>query len=891
MGKRRERRLAAMSAANRRVKLDLFAEPPDEEKSSSVHEEVGGDQEQQSASVPTSPSGKKQENPLLLLGQYSDDELDVETNNEETAVDGRYTVELDGQVEEDVEANDYSVSKKEKFGECGDAEQDLDQMDNPKKLEAMEVKSSENTDVEVGHCKNEITCKTDSSVNQASDHVNGNWKLVLHEESNQYYYWNTETGETSWEVPAAMAVNSQNVDGQCVPVALEEGVTDVLKAHALANSSLEMAICAEVSVVGGSQGNNLISQDAGGYGSMDSKNEIYDANQNDSQYTVENVNVHNGNLCGYPDGTHDSSSNEEKDGHPARTSDGYVSEDTNSSQLVKYGETLLQRLNMLDRSAQKLEEYEGVRKEIEIRISDCRALAAYGTTILPFWWHTEAKLKLLESAIDKCEASVQTQEYVTSDTGHLISQDNSHSEFTEQGEDHIGTSVAASEKYENENTSTERTSPKAPQGREHLIDNVAEVNPCHDSVNFVPTLANSSDDDMDVEMEVDESPSVPTVTGGPLDGSNIANPQDDWIPPPPPESESLPPPPPPESEMDPPEEQPSATFPSYTYPDHYNVGFSIPPYDYYSSAVSEVPNGTYYTCTEGSQLTESERPAYYDPLAGSCLPEAASISVDPVLSATYYDVANTSVSSEPVFNSTEPSSYYVEATAVTYNVVLASDHSSAVKLPVNSSNSLTKAIGESQTSSLQAPPALSTAQASGSSAINDVSLDTQPPTVPKNQTKVARSKKRTVAVAPSLRSNKKVSSLVDKWKAAKEELHEDEEQRPEGALEILEKKRQKEIEEWRARQISSGEAEDNANFVPLGGDWRERVKRRRVVKSSAEDTQTAKEVVENEAKQPNLVELSKDLPSGWQAYWDESTNQAYYGNLKTSETTWTRPTR
>ena len=27
------------------------------------------------------------------------------------------------------------------------------------------------------------------------------------------------------------------------------------------------------------------------------------------------------------------------------------------------------------------------------------------------------------------------------------------------------------------------------------------------------------------------------------------------------------------------------------------------------------------------------------------------------------------------------------------------------------------------------------------------------------------------------------------------------------------------IQEWRTRQIASGEAQDNANFVPLGGDW------------------------------------------------------------------------
>jgi len=29
----------------------------------------------------------------------------------------------------------------------------------------------------------------------------------------------------------------------------------------------------------------------------------------------------------------------------------------------------------------------------------------------------------------------------------------------------------------------------------------------------------------------------------------------------------------------------------------------------------------------------------------------------------------------------------------------------------------------------------------------------------------------------------------------------------------------------------------------------------------------------------------------FQAYWDEASKQVYYGNVVTSETTWTRPTR
>ncbi|KAF6145131.1 hypothetical protein GIB67_013482 [Kingdonia uniflora] len=155
---------------------------------------------------------------------------------------------------------------------------------------------------------------------------------------------------------------------------------------------------------------------------------------------------------------------------------------------------------------------------------------------------------------------------------------------------------------------------------------------------------------------------------------------------------------------------------------------------------------------------------------------------------------------------------------------------------------------------------------------------------------VVRSKKRTISAAPSLRSNKKVSSLVDKWKAAKEELHEDEEDEPENAYEMLEKKRQREIEEWRAYQITSGEAKANANFQPLGGDWRERVKRKRA-KSSREAVQTQKVVSTNGNQQPNLTEVSRELPSGWQAYWDESSKEIYYGNLITSETSWKKPTK
>lgn len=107
-------------------------------------------------------------------------------------------------------------------------------------------------------------------------------------------------------------------------------------------------------------------------------------------------------------------------------------------------------------------------------------------------------------------------------------------------------------------------------------------------------------------------------------------------------------------------------------------------------------------------------------------------------------------------------------------------------------------------------------------------------------------------------------------------------------MEAFERKRRKEIDGWRKQQIASGEAKENANFVPLGGDWRDRVKRKR---KEAKKESKAESVVaaEQHKGQPDLTELSKGLPSGWQAYIDESTKQVYYGSSLTSETSWDRP--
>ncbi|XP_009387309.2 uncharacterized protein LOC103974258 isoform X1 [Musa acuminata AAA Group] len=893
MGKRRERRLAAMMAASRRVKLDLFTEPSGEMVGNSLHDEVGGDLDKDHHEVPSSPSssGQKQENPLLLLEQYSDDELEDDTSEQPThTAEASVSTGPEVQGQESVGASGIAGSKPDNADATGDIKDD-DQLDHINNVDSNDTKESDVALAASQYTEADPASQTvlDASGMQIVGDLTGNWKVVMHGQSNQYYYWNTVTGETSWEIPSGMEVSISGVDlsstvgGQVAYPVLMHANNAAPEMHGITNlvpTSMEAYGTVELDKENGKRSGNAF---------LDF-----------SKTSGEDLSIY-----------------EVK--HATETTACYETTDIHSAELVKYGQSLLQRLKAVKGS---LNGHEWMEKEIEFRISDCRALSSYGLSLLPFWWHTETQLKQLESVISREEASFVAEKSILLCVGAA-------SEVVEKinGENHQSVLDTAATVVQTDEHMPEIEGTIIKGFSSGLTSKNLGTDTEVEGVQPVSNVESHTEDvDMDVEMEVDDEtitvhtaaqyssttecpasvePAILTNTSSvvstsvPADEPSIPPPPDEeWIPPPPPDSELIPPPPP----EDPP-------LPSYPPPyaeaipppfqDQYSLGYAVPSYEYYAPAVSEVTSVSYYVHADGSHISETVQPSYYEPVVSSSYPELVADvqSVEPI---TYYGISGGAVPHVPVVTVTGSSGYYVESGPVSYNDgVSILDQASSVGYTMESVNSVLPPVKhESDVAAVSKEPDKGSVQvtsnassmqfASNASLNGSTTVATSAAT--KSKSRVLRGKKRTVAVAPTLRSNKKVSSLVDKWKAAKEELHGEEDEEPEDALEILEKKRQKEIEEWRARQIASGEAQDNANFLPLGGDWRERVKRRRA-EAKTGPGETVPGAAVNEKKQPDLAELSRSLPPGWQAYWDESSKEVYYGNSSTSETTWTKPAR
>ncbi|CAH1450992.1 unnamed protein product [Lactuca virosa] len=675
--------------------------------------------------------GQKPENPLLLLGQYSDEELEEESGKE-ISHDTRENspAELDEQVKADSHEGtevdkDENITSEKPDQENKEHSSSLDVEENGVVEDDMVLPSHKDMD-EVEQTTVSWTSDTQT------ENTDSGWKMVLHEESNSYYYWNIATGQTSWEVPVDLVQGNE-------PAYDPQSVTEVEEMNVTSDDT---------------QPND-----------GPTKSLVFEATDNDScrpELQVQNEN-HTDIMT---------MSNDVAEGNYVNAIDGLNNGEahhTDSLRLLQLGESLSERLKSLEGER---EEISKLMIELDVRLADIKSLVPYGSSLLPFWLHSENHLRKLESAINN----------------EILEHSQSPNEAEKKVEENMNEATASEKEEENEN----------------------------ENENAIPQA--DTDDDMDVEMEVEDEPVVQNRPQSEEESEIPPPPNDEWVPPPPPDDEPLPPPPP--------DEQPEATFPTpqaYSYGGegeqyaHFAYGGPGPTFEYYGQQV--VANHDYYVDANGAPLTT----LYYAPVANPPYPGGGG--TDPGEHVAYYTIQEGSVPIQPVIGS-DPAT-------------------SAVSAPTE-------------------------------------------PSVPKVQPKVVRNKKRTVAAVPGLRSNKKVSGLVDKWKAVKEELHEEEE--PENALEALEKKKQRGIEQWRAQQIATGEAKDNANFQPLGGDWRERVRRKRAKKSmEAEDKEAKGTGTVDTNQKPDLLQLTKQLPSPWQAYWDEASKQVYYGNSKTSETSWTKP--
>ncbi|XP_030510321.2 uncharacterized protein LOC115725049 isoform X1 [Cannabis sativa] len=957
MGNRKERRRAAMSNTGRRVKLDLFAEPSgDLGGSNHAHNDDNNDDDgvgvgvgedidnKHGAGLPNSPSssGQQPENPLLLLGQYSDDDDQEDEKLDEAAVESSLVEnnnEVKGSNGEGCLDMDANKHESDKTSSSLDVNHNLDDTDRKESDDTASTalgkgdtaSTALGKDLETGQIFAPVTSDL-----QPSGDVSSGWQMVLHEESNRYYYWNTITGETSWEIPGVLAQASELTNNHASAITNERTENAFVGMH---DPSLSIGPTFDgVSAGTHIEGSQLVDWSV-------AKNEA----QNDTNCGNDVVNASSVN-----DTLGEGSSMKDvydKLVYGMMDTEGHGSGMDLSTSLIERSESLIEKFKTVKGSDSKMQSIDCISRcilEVEIRLSDIKALSSFGSSLHEFWVHSERRIKQLE-------------DYISGELSNISTQTQIDNKIQESSEADIGTHTHLDDKIEESseadvstmvNTSTISSNDRDATNAitcVHVATTTGEqVNngaACPEELNPKQGSLAAEDDDMDVDMEVDDASAGNTAI---VDASVVKEsavqpiqqtiqpagytslvpgdvfsvpppPDEEWIPPPPPDNEQIPPPPPDEPPLPiyplPPSYPETAPTP---YAEQYNLSYPNSNYEYYGQAATEIPGSNFYG--------QAVAPVYYD-----AVPVPNTYSETPQVTAVAYYDYDSSVPPAPGVSSVESSLLPREPASIGYGTLVSNHVGSVHSLVEANGNSLPSAddsnssavVGEIGMASLEVP---STKASTEAPIVSAKESDSVPPveavpataatstttTATKVHAKVPRVKKRSVANAPSLRLNKKVSSLVDKWKAAKEELREDEE--PENAYEMLEKKRQREIEEWKAQQIASGEAKDNANFQPLGGDWRERVKRRRAqqakeaarktpessndenptkVVAKEEPTRKTPESRNDEIKKPVVSELSRDddLPSGWQAYWDESSKQIYYGNLVTSETTWIKPTK
>ncbi|XP_029008268.1 formin-binding protein 4 [Betta splendens] len=106
----------------------------------------------------------------------------------------------------------------------------------------------------------------------------------------------------------------------------------------------------------------------------------------------------------------------------------------------------------------------------------------------------------------------------------------------------------------------------------------------------------------------------------------------------------------------------------------------------------------------------------------------------------------------------------------------------------------------------------------------------QPPFEPPGPKVLPIDKTKKIKKDKTKKSKTKMPSLVKKWQSIQKEL--DEEEKSSSSDEDREQLNKKSIEEWKQQQLVTGKASKNANFEALPEDWRERLKKRKMMNST-----------------------------------------------------------
>lgn len=357
--------------------------------------------------------------------------------------------------------------------------------------------------------------------------------------------------------------------------------------------------------------------------------------------------------------------------------------------------------------------------EVEIRLSDLKSLSSYGSSLLPFWVHSEKQLKRLESVINdeisKIAKSAHIDEVEATHVSAFSGKGNLQESMSYELEANGTETKGVLSNCENPDVFTTTVVEKVSHNKEPLVN--AELGPSLSSPTRVlrsgarvseqvsgAELGDESthehkfnageDVDMDVDMEVEDTTSSgntstlvalnpsdfpplehPIQLNLPTDSPSLASedgftvpppPDEEWIPPPPPDNEHIPPPPPDE----PPE--PSYPPPSYTetgqplsYIEQYNLSYPDSSFEYHVHSVAQVPSSNLYGHAEGSQVAVPHAPIYYD-TDPNTYTQTATVIVNPVQPAAYYELQDGTIPSVPVVSGVESSGFQSELASVSY---------------------------------------------------------------------------------------------------------------------------------------------------------------------------------------------------------------------------------